>query len=121
MLDYKSESVSHDNATRRHMHAYIYACWYVTRRTLLRVCAYEADPTLSITATQATMKGVTARQVEDVGITLILNNTYHLGLRPGTEILDLIGGKSLSRMPQRARRSHCRQVLMSFKDGTAIF
>lgn len=39
------------------------------------------------------MKGVTARQVKDVGVTLILNNTYHLGLRPGTEILDLIGGK----------------------------
>lgn len=38
------------------------------------------------------MKGVTARQVKDVGITLILNNTYHLGLRPGTEILDLVGG-----------------------------
>lgn len=40
------------------------------------------------------MKGVTARQVKDVGITLILNNTYHLGLRPGTEILDLVGGWS---------------------------
>lgn len=40
------------------------------------------------------MKGVTARQVKDVGITLILNNTYHLGLRPGTEILDLVGGQS---------------------------
>ncbi len=39
------------------------------------------------------MKGVTARQVDELGITLILNNTYHLSLRPGTEILDAIGGK----------------------------
>ena len=38
------------------------------------------------------MKGITARQVRDTGITLILNNTYHLSLRPGTEILDLVGG-----------------------------
>lgn len=38
------------------------------------------------------MKGITARQIRDTGITLILNNTYHLSLRPGTEILDLVGG-----------------------------
>lgn len=43
-------------------------------------------------ATQGTMKGITARQVCDTGTTLILNNTYHLSLRPGTEILDLVGG-----------------------------
>lgn len=45
------------------------------------------------------MKGVTPRQVKDVGITLILNNTYHLSLAPGTEILDLAEGQSKSMDP----------------------
>lgn len=43
------------------------------------------------------MKGVTPRQVKDLGITLILNNTYHLSLRPGTDILDLAGGERTER------------------------
>ncbi|GAA96102.1 uncharacterized protein L969DRAFT_94313 [Mixia osmundae IAM 14324] len=43
-------------------------------------------------ATQACMKGLTAQQVESLGITLLLNNTYHLGLRPGTATLDSAGG-----------------------------
>lgn len=38
------------------------------------------------------MKGVTARQVKDIGVTLILNNTYHLSLRPATDILDTVEG-----------------------------
>ncbi|KAG9316642.1 queuine tRNA-ribosyltransferase [Chiua virens] len=43
-------------------------------------------------ATQAAIKGLTAQQVESLGITLILNNTYHLNLRPGTKVLDDAGG-----------------------------
>ncbi|KAH9839515.1 Queuine tRNA-ribosyltransferase [Rhodofomes roseus] len=49
-------------------------------------------PTFMPVATQAAIKGLTAHQVEALGITLILNNTYHLNLRPGTKILRDVGG-----------------------------
>lgn len=49
-------------------------------------------PTFMPVATQAAIKGLTAQQVEALGITLILNNTYHLNLRPGTEVLKEAGG-----------------------------
>jgi queuine tRNA-ribosyltransferase catalytic subunit len=43
-------------------------------------------------ATQAAIKGLTPQQVEGLGITLILNNTYHLNLRPGIKVLREAGG-----------------------------
>lgn len=43
-------------------------------------------------ATQAALKGLTPQQTEALGVTLILNNTYHLNLRPGIKILDQAGG-----------------------------
>lgn len=43
-------------------------------------------------ATQASLKGLTAAQLTLMGCTLCLNNTYHLGLKPGQEVLDSIGG-----------------------------
>jgi len=43
-------------------------------------------------ATQAAIKGLTTQQMESLGVTLILNNTYHLNLRPGIKILDEAGG-----------------------------
>ncbi|KAF8326671.1 tRNA-guanine transglycosylase [Cantharellus anzutake] len=49
-------------------------------------------PTFMPVATQAALKGLTPQQVEELGITLMLNNTYHLNLRPGTKVLDAAGG-----------------------------
>jgi len=43
-------------------------------------------------ATQAAIKGLTSQQMEELGVTLILNNTYHLNLRPGIKILREAGG-----------------------------
>jgi len=43
-------------------------------------------------ATQASLKGLTPEQLEAAGCRLCLNNTYHLGLRPGQAVLDAIGG-----------------------------
>ena len=43
-------------------------------------------------ATQASLKGLTYDQLKDTGCMLCLNNTYHLGLKPGQEVLDLVGG-----------------------------
>ncbi|KAH7888671.1 tRNA-guanine(15) transglycosylase-like protein, partial [Phlebopus sp. FC_14] len=49
-------------------------------------------PTFMPVATQAAIKGLTSQQVESLGITLMLNNTYHLNLRPGIKVLDEAGG-----------------------------
>lgn len=43
-------------------------------------------------ATQASLKGLTPEQLEDASCKLCLNNTYHLGLKPGQTVLDKIGG-----------------------------
>lgn len=43
-------------------------------------------------ATQASLKGITPEQLEETGCRLCLNNTYHLGLKPGQETLDAVGG-----------------------------
>ncbi|KAJ7096285.1 tRNA-guanine(15) transglycosylase-like protein [Mycena epipterygia] len=49
-------------------------------------------PTFMPVATQAAIKGLTPQQVESLGVTLILNNTYHLSLRPGIKVLSEAGG-----------------------------
>lgn len=49
-------------------------------------------PTFMPVATQAAIKGLTPQQVESLGVTLILNNTYHLNLRPGIKVLNEAGG-----------------------------
>ncbi|TVY46075.1 Queuine tRNA-ribosyltransferase catalytic subunit [Lachnellula occidentalis] len=43
-------------------------------------------------ATQASLKGLTPEQLEGTGCRLCLNNTYHLGLKPGQEALEAVGG-----------------------------
>ena len=42
--------------------------------------------------TQATVKGLTPAQVEEVGAQVILGNTYHLNLRPGSDLIRELGG-----------------------------
>ena len=41
--------------------------------------------------TQATVKTVTSEELEDMGAQIILSNTYHLFLRPGTELIKEAG------------------------------
>lgn len=49
-------------------------------------------PVFMPVATQASLKGLTYDQLRDTGCMLCLNNTYHLGLKPGQEVLDAVGG-----------------------------
>lgn len=42
--------------------------------------------------TQATVKGLTPKQIEEVGAQIILSNTYHLNLRPGSDLVRDRGG-----------------------------
>lgn len=43
-------------------------------------------------ATQASLKGLAPAQLAQTGCKLCLNNTYHLGLKPGQETLEKVGG-----------------------------
>jgi queuine tRNA-ribosyltransferase len=49
-------------------------------------------PLFAPVGTQATVKAVTPQQLEDLGASLLLANTYHLHLRPGAETVEALGG-----------------------------
>ncbi len=49
-------------------------------------------PAFMPVGTQATVKTLTPEEVSDLGAEIILSNTYHLYLRPGTEIINKAGG-----------------------------
>ncbi|CAK7213406.1 hypothetical protein SEUCBS140593_001834 [Sporothrix eucalyptigena] len=49
-------------------------------------------PVFMPVATQASLKGLTPAQLADSSCRLCLNNTYHLGLKPGQAVLDAVGG-----------------------------
>ena len=49
-------------------------------------------PVFMPVGTQGTVKAMTVRDLEDVGASIILGNTYHLYLRPGDEAIPRLGG-----------------------------
>ncbi len=49
-------------------------------------------PVFAPVGTQATVKTLTPKQVQELGATLVLANTYHLYLRPGDEVVREMGG-----------------------------
>lgn len=49
-------------------------------------------PVFMPVGTQGTIKAMMPRSMEELGYKLILGNTYHLYLRPGTEVLGYFGG-----------------------------
>lgn len=51
-----------------------------------------ATPCFMPVGTNATVKAMTTRALEELGISLILGNTYHLYLRPGAEVIRAAGG-----------------------------
>ncbi|XP_036616702.1 queuine tRNA-ribosyltransferase catalytic subunit 1 [Trichosurus vulpecula] len=51
-----------------------------------------ATPVFMPVGTQGTMKGVTAAQLDSLGCRICLGNTYHLGMRPGPELIQKAGG-----------------------------
>ena len=42
--------------------------------------------------TQATVKSMTPAQISDCGAQIILSNTYHLNIRPGSKLVEQLGG-----------------------------
>lgn len=49
-------------------------------------------PVFMPVGTLATVKTLTTEEVEQLGARIILNNTYHLYLRPGVEVVQAMGG-----------------------------
>lgn len=49
-------------------------------------------PVFMPVGTAATVKALSPEELEELGAQIILSNTYHLFLRPGTEILRKVGG-----------------------------
>jgi queuine tRNA-ribosyltransferase len=49
-------------------------------------------PLFAPVGTQATVKAVTPKQLQQIGVTLVLANAYHLYLRPGDERVASLGG-----------------------------
>jgi len=49
-------------------------------------------PVFAPVGTQAVVKALTPMQLEELGATLVLSNTYHLYLRPGDELIAEMGG-----------------------------
>jgi queuine tRNA-ribosyltransferase len=49
-------------------------------------------PVFAPVGTQASVKSITPSQLDELGASLVLANTYHLYLRPGDEIVAEMGG-----------------------------
>jgi len=49
-------------------------------------------PAFMPVGTYGTVKGMLPRDIESIGADIILGNTFHLWLRPGTEVIDQFGG-----------------------------
>jgi tRNA-guanine transglycosylase len=59
----------------------------------LKLPHYEVEtPIFMPVGTQGTIKGLTSKQVEDLDCQIILGNTYHLEQRPGSDVIDKMGG-----------------------------
>jgi queuine tRNA-ribosyltransferase len=50
------------------------------------------SPIFMPVGTQATVKGLTVESLRSIGSRMLLANTYHLMLRPGTEVFEKFGG-----------------------------
>lgn len=60
-----------------------------------RFCTPHGDletPLFAPVGTQATVKAITPAQLQEIGASLVLANTYHLYLRPGDELVAEMGG-----------------------------
>lgn len=49
-------------------------------------------PNFNPVGTQATVKGLEPRQLKEIGVQIVLANTYHLMLRPGADLIEKFGG-----------------------------
>ncbi len=64
----------------------------LARRAVLEFSRGQVDtPAFMPVGTYGTVKGMTPEELEDIGVQIVLGNTFHLMLRPGTEIIRRLG------------------------------
>lgn len=66
-----------------------------TKARVGKMCLPHSDvdtPVFMPVGTQGTLKGLLPDQIDSLGLQIMLSNTYHLGTRPGPEILEKAGG-----------------------------
>lgn len=56
------------------------------------VCPFQRCDDGSSFWVAGTIKGLATNQLEEIGCQIILGNTYHLALRPTSELIDELGG-----------------------------
>ena len=49
-------------------------------------------PVFMPVGTQASVKAIDPRELDEMGTQIILGNTYHLNIRPGMDIIEAAGG-----------------------------
>jgi len=88
-----SSSVSPSLRPRAPLRFEVLACFNKARVGKLHLPHGVVDtPVFMPVGTQGTIKGLTPQQVEELGPQIILGNTYHLGLRPGADLIAEMGG-----------------------------
>jgi len=59
------------------------------QKCVLKLPHHSVDtPVFMPVGTQGTMKGLTTEELKHLDVQILLANTYHLGMRPGQEVLD---------------------------------
>ncbi|MBI4743757.1 MAG: tRNA guanosine(34) transglycosylase Tgt [Actinobacteria bacterium] len=80
MLSFEFELIKKDNSTK-------------ARIGKIKTAHGEINtPVFMPVGTKAAVKTITSEELEEIGTEIILNNAYHLFLRPGTEIIKESGG-----------------------------
>ena len=69
-------------------------------------------PVFMPVGTQATVKAMTSREMEEIGARIILSNTYHLHLRPGEDIVQEAFIRYLQRSPRFKNEAHKKAWLL---------
>lgn len=67
-------------------------CGFARRGTIQTQRGTIQTPIFMPVGTLGTVKAMTPQELEEVGATIILGNTYHLHLRPGDELIGDLGG-----------------------------
>jgi tRNA-guanine family transglycosylase len=71
----------------------VLARWNKARVSEMELPHFKCStPMFMPVGTQGTVKGLTSQQLQELDCHVILGNTYHLGHRPGPQIIEQLGG-----------------------------
>ncbi len=76
-------------------------------------CGQIDTPVFMPVGTQATVKAVSPEELEELGVQIVLANTYHLYLRPGPDVVASLGGLH--------RFMHWQRPILTDSGGFQVF